>query len=463
MTSRSLRFGDLALYGVAMTLGIRWVASAAAAGPASLPLWVAAMLGFMGPLVIVTAEMTGRIAGDGGIYHWTRDTLGPLPGFLCGWLYWTCNLPFFSGLVVFIFGVVQVAVGHRLGVWLNQPGVFFAGAAGVTLLVGALHWAGLSAGKWMSSFGAIANLTLLALLVTAGAVLGLEHRGATPLAGATYAPPINADGAALWSAMVFAFGGAEGLALLRGEVRGGTATILRVLAVVGAVLALAYMAGTLAMLAILPPQEISRLSGLPEALSLGMARFGLGGFAFAPLLLLALALLGGFNAWFGVAARLPFVVGADRYLPAFFSRRDPRTGAPVAAIAVQVVAVIALVGLSEAGSTVKGAYDFLVSMSVLSYTLPFVLLFLAYLRIQKTPPPAGAWRPWGGPIAARLIGLGGLLVTLSAIACTLVPSPDATDKVGAVVKLVLASGVLIATGLAAYLWGRPRAPAANPA
>ena len=41
-------------------------------------------------------------------------------------------------------------------------------------------------------------------------------------------------------------------------------------------------------------------------------------------------------------------------------------------------------------------------------------------------------------------------MTVSAIACTLVPSPDATDKVAAVTKLIVSSFALIAIGWAIY-------------
>ncbi len=455
MAKRSLRLFDLVLYGVAMNIGIRWIASAAAAGPASLPLWILALLGFMGPLVIVTAEMTGRFAGEGGIYHWTRDTLGPFPGFLVGWLYWTCNLPYFSGQVVFILGALAMALGHGAGTL--QPMTFLAGAVGVTVAVAALNWAGLGAGKWLANLGAAATLFLLAVLLAAGFLLGLGHRGATPIAGASLAPPINADGAALWATMVFAFGGPEALAFLRGDVKGGTGGVLRALAIIGGILAVNYIAGTAAMLAILRPADVSRLSGIPQALAAGLGRFGLSGLAPAAMILLALSMLGGFSAWFGVAARLPFVVGADRYLPAAFGRRDARTGAPVVSIVFQALAVIALIALSVAGASIKAGYDFLVSMSVLSYTLPFVFLFIAYVRVQSVRPPAGEWRVWGGARAARIVGGVGLLVTLSAIACTLVPSPDASDKAAAVFKLIAATAVLVGGGVIAYVWGRARA------
>jgi heme/copper-type cytochrome/quinol oxidase subunit 2 len=105
--------------------------------------------------------------------------------------------------------------------------------------------------------------------------------------------------------------------------------------------------------------------------------------------------------------------------------------------------------LGQAGATVKGAYDFLVSMSVVSYTIPFVFLFLAYLWVKGRAAP-GVWTAPGGVSGRRLIALAGLAVTATAIACTLVPSPDATDKVGEVVKLVVSSVVLVAVGVAIY-------------
>ncbi|MEO8812199.1 MAG: APC family permease [Caulobacteraceae bacterium] len=454
MTPRSLRFGDLALYAVAMTLSIRWIATAAAAGPASLPLWGLAMIGYMVPLVIVSAELTSRFPGDGGLYTWTRDTLGPFPGFLSGWLYWVSNLPFFSGLLYFIVNALAMAAGPAAIERVRDPAVFVAVALGIAGLVTVLHLFGLGAGKWLASFGAAATGVLLAALVVAGGALAFRHGPATDFAHASYAPPLDADGAALWASMVFAFGGPEALAWLRNDVRGGVRQILRVLAVVAVVLVAAYVSGTLAILAILRPAEASRLSGVPDALALSLTSLGLGALAPAALALLALSLLGGYSAWFGVAARLPFVVGVDRYLPAAFGHRGARTGAPVAAILVQTAAVVLLVLLGQAGATVKGAYDFLVSMSVLSFTLPFVFLFVVFLKLQGRPVTPGEWTVPGGPAVGRIVGAVGLAVTLSAVACTLVPSSEATDKVAALVKLVVSSGVLIAIGVAIYAVAR---------
>jgi hypothetical protein len=61
------------------------------------------------------------------------------------------------------------------------------------------------------------------------------------------------------------------------------------------------------------------------------------------------------------------------------------------------------------------------------------------------------WVVPGGARGRRIVALLGLAVTASAIACTLVPSPDAADKFAAVIKLILASAMLIVIGLAIYL------------
>jgi len=454
VTKRPLGFFDLALTAVAMTLSIRWLATAAAAGPASLPLWGLAALGFMAPLVLATADLTARIEGDGGIYAWTREAFGDVTGFLCGWLYWTCNLPYFSGLLYFIVNAAAVALGAQAQAAVADPAVFAVVAMGLAAAVGALHLAGLGTGKWLANFGAAAACCLVAAIIGAGAVLALRHGPATRFTHVSYAPPLNADGAALWATMVFAFGGPEALALLRGDVKGGTAQILKVLAVVGVLLAGAYAMGTAAVLSIMRPEEVSRLSGVPEAIRRGLERLGLAGLAPVALLLLAVSMLGAYSAWFGVAAKLPAVIGGGRGLPAIFTYKSARTGAPVTAILVQTVAVIALVGLGQAGASVKAAYDFLISMSVLSYTLPFVLLFIAYLRLRRRPRPAGAWAPMGDAWLGPIAGVVGVAMTSSAIACTLVPSPDAADRLGAVVKLIVASAVLILSGLVVYLPSR---------
>jgi glutamate:GABA antiporter len=458
---KTLGFADLFFYAASMALSIRWISVAAAAGPASLWIWLLAVVVFSGPLIVATAELTTRFAGEGGVYVWTEEAFGQFWGFLCGWLYWTSNLPFFSGLLVFMLNLLALALGPPGKVLIASPWLFTAAAVALAISVGALHYLGLGTGKWLSNVGGTSNIVLVALLALVGGLVFARQGSATDFVHARYAPPLDANGAILWATMVFAVGGSEALAFLRNDVRGGMRTILIVLAAVALLQIAFYVTGTAAMLAILTPQGATRLSGLPDALVLGLKTLGLG--ALAPLALIGgfLCSLGSYSAWFGVAARLPFAAGIDHVLPAAFGRRDPRSGAPVVAIAVQTVVVVLIVVLSQAGDTLKGAYDFLVAMSVLSYTLPFLFLFAVFLAVQVRTPrsgaaPADAWRTPGGRGVALAIGAVGMAATLVAVLCTLVPSPDAKNQFLEAAKLVFASAVLIVSGVAAYALAKGR-------
>jgi amino acid transporter len=456
---RTLGFADLFFYAASVALSIRWISVAAAAGPASLPLWGLAVLVFAGPLIVATAELTSRFAGEGGVYAWTSEAFGPFWGFLCGWLYWVSNLPFFSGVLVFMLNLLALALGPVGKPLLDQPWLFTAVAVAISILVGAFHYVGLGAGKWLSNVGGLSNFALVALLMLTAVGVASRQGSATDFVHASYRPPLDAGGAILWATMVFGVGGPEALAFLRNEVRGAMRTILAVLATVALIQIVFYLVGTSSLLVILSPAAATRLSGLPDALIAGLRTIGLG--QIAPMVLLGafLCSLGSYSAWFGVGARLPFAAGIDAYLPAAFGRRDPRSGAPVVSIAAQTIIVAVIVVTSQAGDTLQGAYDFLVSMTVLSYTLPFLFLFAVFLAVQRRKAPDGAWRTPGGRTAALGVGVVGLAATGVAVACTLVPSPDARNQLAGALKLAFASAVLVFSGVGFYVTARWRAGA----
>src|SRR5581483_12146993 len=102
-------------------------------------------------------------------------------------------------------------------------------------------------------------------------------------------------------------------------------TIVRVLIALGVAVMLIYMAGTAIMLVILPQAQLTRLSGLPDALTAAFVRVGFPSLATVALALFALSNAGGLTAWFTVATRLPEQAGIDNFLPPIFAQRNART------------------------------------------------------------------------------------------------------------------------------------------
>ncbi|HEX4159610.1 MAG TPA: APC family permease [Rhizomicrobium sp.] len=444
--SQRLRFFDTAFYAIAAGIGMRWVAVAAAVGPASLPLWTLALFTFYFPLAAATAELTTRFEGEGGIYVWTRDALGPLSGFLCGWFYWISLMPFFAGILIFGSGLIIAALGG------DPKNAFLSISISlvISLLVMGVQLAGLKYGKWLPNIGTAGAWIVFAMIILLALVLGSEGRSATDFLHSSYLAPANFDTAILWGTMVFAYSGVESLGFLRNEIDGGMRTILRVLVIVGIGSLVIYVGGTSAFLIVLPKSALTRLSGLPDALRLGFAHVGFAYLGTIAIALFALTMLGAFTAWFGVGARLPFAAGIDNFLPAVFARRHPRTGAPVAAILLQGALMLTIMVVSQAGTSVAGAYDLLVSMSILSVSIPYVFLFAAYAKCALMPAVPGAWTPPGAWRTSYLLAWTGLVSTIIAIGCTLVPNPGDAHPLLGLAKIAISTLLMMGAGLFFY-------------
>src|ERR671935_314027 len=98
---RVLGFRDLLLFYIVTGFSLRWIATAAAAGPSALVIWVIAALGLFVPLVFTVLELSSRYPEEGGIYIWSKRAFGPFAAFITGWAYWGSNLPYFPGLLYF--------------------------------------------------------------------------------------------------------------------------------------------------------------------------------------------------------------------------------------------------------------------------------------------------------------------------------------------------------------------------
>lgn len=111
------------------------------------------------------AALSQRFPEEGAIYAWARETQGPLPGFLCGWFCWACNLPFFSGLLVFAVTLLGRVAGGGIGAWMVTPGGTMISSSVLLIAIALMHSAGIGVGKWMPLIGASITIGLFALII----------------------------------------------------------------------------------------------------------------------------------------------------------------------------------------------------------------------------------------------------------------------------------------------------------
>jgi amino acid transporter len=218
-----------------------------------------------------------------------------------------------------------------------------------------------------------------------------------------------------------------------------------------------YILGTICVLLALPSSQVNSLQGLVQAVSATATRVGFPGVLPLAPFLIALSNIGSAGAYLAAVARLPFVAGLDRFLPPAFGTLHPRWKTPWVALLTQFVLGVLFIFLGQAGTSVKGAYDVLVSMGVITYFIPYLFLFASMIKLQREPAGPDVIRVPGGSIVAKLAATVGFLTTALTIALSLIPQPDEPNKPLAIFKVVGGCGALVLIGVWIYVAGKRRA------
>jgi amino acid transporter len=460
---RVLRVKDLVFFYVTAVLGMRWVATAAAAGPSALLIWVLAALCLFVPLAFTVIELSSRYPDEGGIYVWTKRAFGDFAGFMTGWTYWGSNLTYLPGLLYFTASTALYIAGDRYLHLLDSPTYFIIVALAGLAIAGVMYMLGLEVGKWLDTVGAIGTWIPMILLIAMGFVAWHRFGSATSLTVNSLLPSTGLRDMVFWSTIAFAFTGLEAGSFMGEEIVEPRRSIPRAIWIAGGSIVVIYILGTLAVLLALPQAEVTGLAGIMDAITATGRRIGLTGLAPVAATLIVLNTLGGVGVWLAAPARLPFVAGIDRYLPRAFGKLHPRYGTPHIALLLQAGVAAFCVVLGQAGETPKQAYEILVSLGVVAFFIPYIAMFAAMIRLQREPAGSGVVQPPGGRPTSIVLGWTGLATSVAAVLLACVPPPGEADGRRYVIKVVGLSGLLVASGVLAWVIGnaRRRASAAS--
>lgn len=454
---RAMRLSDVVLFFVVAGSNLQWVASAAADGASSLSVWVIGCLAMFVPLSIAVVFLSSHYPDEGGLYVWSKRAFGPFAGFITGWTYWASNLPYFPALLYFAAGNALFIAGAKSGALAASPAYFIAVAlAGLTIAT-IVNVYGLRVGKWLTNVGGVARWSVTLLLVALGALTWWRFGSATHLGPSTLRPGIALKDLIFWSVIAFAWTGPEAASFMGGEIQNPRRSIPYGLAIAAPAIAVIYIVGTLSLLVSAAPHEIGASVGVMDGISRAAARFGWNVLTPLAALLVAVSCIGSTGAWLGAVARIPFVAGIDRYLPEAFGRIHPRWGSPVVALITQAAIAALFIFLGQGGTSVKGAYDVLVSSTVIITMLPFLFLFAAALKFHgEAGSPQGLKIP-GGSATVCAAAVIGLATTVAAIVFAGFPADDDPNKALAVTKVIGLTAIMLLAGFLIYLLGRRKA------
>ena len=455
---RALGLRDMVLFNIVAVMSLRWFATAAAAGPSSISLWVLAALLFFVPQGLAVSDLAARYPEEGGIYAWTKRAFGEGHGFLCGWCYWVNNILYYPNLLMSTAVVGTYVIGRgQTGLADNWTYVLPATLAALWLAV-AINIVGVRTGRWLQNLGAIGTYLPGVLLVALGLYAAFTRPAATPLTAQSLVPDLSdLSELNLWASIAFAFAGLELCAVMGGEVKDPRRTLPRSILISAPLIAFIYIAGTAAVLWLVPTKDVNIVSGFLQALAVGAKDIGWG-MAWIPAVAAAFYVIGnvgGVGAWLTGPARVAFVIGLDRYFPPAFGKVHPKWQTPYVAILTQAVlaTVFLILSVLGRGTTVEKAYLVILDTMLLVYFIPYLYLFTCFLVVRLKEPS-----PIKGVLASRpagiVIGLAGLALTLFAMKIATVPPSGTADPLLFQVKVIGGAGFFVVLGGLIYWRGR---------
>jgi len=453
---RVMGFWDVLLFNIATVLGPRWIAAAAHNGASSISLWVLAAVFFFLPSAFVIVELSTRFPDEGGLYVWTKEAFGDFHGFVAGWTYWVYTFFYFPGLLM-ASAAMSSYIGGSSTAYLAQNRTFLMiGSFGILVIAVVLNIIGLNIGKWLQNAGGVSTYIPLLMLIGLGAFIWYSHGSVTHFSFHAMRPTWDLATVNFWPQIAFAFVGLELCSAMSEEVRDPQRTFPRAIYASGVMIAVVYIAGTFVVLGILPAQTVDPKSGVFQALSYGSTALGIGFFGVIAAMLVTVVIGGGVGSTVAGVARVPFVVGIDRYLPAAFGRIHPKWKTPWISILVQAGISGAILLLVQLNETVNSAYQIVVDATVILYFIPFLYMYAAVIRLSnrkdRGTEPNVALVP-GGKLGVWIAGSLGFLVVFGGIALSLIPPAEATNKWLFEIKLVGSTVLAVVLGLALYYRG----------
>jgi amino acid transporter len=258
----------------------------------------------------------------------------------------------------------------------------------------------------------------------------------------------------LWAGFCFAFAGFEIGAFASQEIKDPVRTLPRGIAISGLIVTLIYVAGTAAVLIIVPADVLAERSGIADAVDAAATPIGLPAVGPLTAFLLAASAIAGCASWMAGSARVAYAAAREGQWPARLGALHPRFGTPhVALLAQGTIATLIFLSslyltIGGGTTTVQESYDILVNLTIVVYFVPYVYLFWGLWRLLKGPELT---------IGLRAAGLAGLAATIVSMVLVFVP-PEGTENVlNYEVNLIWQTAAVVAGGVALYGFGRRRA------
>ncbi len=339
-----------------------------------LAIWVVGgLLSLAGALSY--AELATAYPKQGGDYVYLTKAYGRWAGFLFGWAQLTVVRPGDIAVPAFAFATYARAIYDPLAAYPGVSQRVFAAAAVLVLTI--INILGVMQGKWTQNL--LTTAKALGLLAVVGVAVVAPRGAGTPVSYDGLMP-MTLPLALIF--VLFVYGGWNEMAYVAAEVRNPRQNILRALLVGTVAVMVLYLLVNGAFLYTLGYNGLATSQAVASD-AIGTVFPVVGSRLISALV--CISALAAVNGLIFTGARISYAMGEDHRLFRVLGRWDPRTGTPIAALAVQGVIALALI------AAFGGYIDAILYTAAAVYTF-YLGTSLAVIVLRLKDP--GAERPY---------------------------------------------------------------------
>jgi amino acid transporter len=433
---RVLGLRDLSFFLIAALVNLNSVPVVAGAGPHAIALWVTGFVLFFIPQAIAVLELSHRSPQEGGIYNWNKAAFGEFHGFLSGWSYWINNIFYIPTLLFYIIGFLAYIGGDATS-WLSSN------LLSMTLISLALLWfltwlniRGFTVGRWVQNLGASGTFVTAATIMVIAIIAFVNRGSSNVLTLSTVIPsPSDLDAFALLSVVCLNYVGLELGAVIGDEIKEPQRNIPRAVMIAGVSTVSLFLIVTTSLLIAIPAEEIGIIEGILQGIEHAAGEIGIAWIVIPMGLLMSMNAAGNTSAWLSGAARIPFVIGIDRYLPPSLGTIHPKHHTPHIALIVQGVASSAVIIMGSIGSSVNDMYLILLQTTVVLQLIPYLYMFIGLTKVHRTYHTVQGY--FSNRITTVAAGSAGAVMTFFGIIFAFIPSGGIENVAGYEAKLII--------------------------
>lgn len=451
----------LALVIISAMDSIRNLPSTATFGWACLFLYAIAVVAYLVPVALTSAELATAFGGDGGVYSWVKAAFGSRWGFLAVWCDWAENVVWFPTVLVFLATtaayVIDPALTDNKAFLVTVMLVLFWGATAVAA-AGTLRSA-----RW-TGIGTVVGTAVPTLVVIGLGVYWLvsDRPSQIEFSGSALLPEWEGLSSLVYVAgIVVAFAGMEVGGYYANVCRDPKRTYPRAVFLAAAVVATLAALGSLAVSIVVPRSDINLAGGVMQALTAFFDDLGIGWLVRPVGVLVIVGVLCNVLTWcVGPAEGMRSVAAGGGLSP--WWRRTNRHGAPITILVLQASLASVLTLLMLFIDSINTYYWILTALVAQTFLVMYLLMYAALIRLRRTHPEVA--RPVkvpGGTVGLVVIIGFGVVGALFTFVLGFVPASHLSVDATALYVGGIALGIVVVCGVPFLLHRQGAMPAGS--